>query len=71
MKGQHEFHGAEKHSIHVISDLLHKVSRWYELHREREMLASLSYEALKDIGMSRADVENESIKPFWNDPMHK
>ncbi|MDF9774392.1 DUF1127 domain-containing protein [Pseudomonas baetica] len=71
MKGQHVFHGAEKHSIHVISDLLHKVSRWYELHRERELLASLSDEALKDIGMSRADVENESIKPFWNDPMHK
>jgi uncharacterized protein YjiS (DUF1127 family) len=55
----------------VISDLLHKVGRWYELHRERELLASLSDEALKDIGMSRADVENESIKPFWNDPMHK
>jgi uncharacterized protein YjiS (DUF1127 family) len=31
----------------------------------------LSDEALKDIGMSRADVENESIKPFWSDPMHK
>ncbi|EJM76181.1 MULTISPECIES: DUF1127 domain-containing protein [Pseudomonas] len=71
MKGQHEFHGAEKHSIHLISDLLHKFGRWYELHRERELLASLSDEALKDIGMSRADVENESIKPFWNDPMHK
>lgn len=71
MKGQHEFQGSEKHSIHVISDLLHKVGRWYDLHRERELLASLSDEALKDIGMSRADVENESIKPFWNDPMHK
>jgi uncharacterized protein YjiS (DUF1127 family) len=35
------------------------------------MLASLSDEALKDIGMSRADVEFESVKPFWNDPMHK
>ncbi|MGH8374232.1 MAG: DUF1127 domain-containing protein, partial [Pseudomonas sp.] len=29
MKGQHEFHSAEKHSIHVISDLLHKFGRWY------------------------------------------
>jgi uncharacterized protein YjiS (DUF1127 family) len=71
MKGQHEYPAAEKHSIHLVSDLLHKFSRWYELHRERELLASLSDEALKDIGMSRADVENESIKPFWNDPMHK
>jgi uncharacterized protein YjiS (DUF1127 family) len=71
MKGQTEIQGAEKHSVHLISDLLHKVSRWYELHREREMLAGLSDEALKDIGMSRADVAFESVKPFWNDPMHK
>jgi uncharacterized protein YjiS (DUF1127 family) len=71
MKGQHEFQGTEHHSVHLISDLLHKISRWYELHRERELLASLSDEALKDIGMSRADVERESIKPFWQDPMHK
>ncbi|MGH8388616.1 MAG: DUF1127 domain-containing protein [Pseudomonas sp.] len=71
MKGQHEFQAAQNHSVHLISDLLHKVSRWYELHRERELLASLSDEALKDIGMSRADVEFESVKPFWNDPMHK
>jgi uncharacterized protein YjiS (DUF1127 family) len=71
MKGQHEHQSVEKHSIHVVSDLLHKFSRWYELHRERELLASLSDEALKDIGMSRADVEFESVKPFWSDPMHK
>ena len=71
MKGHHEIHGTEKHSVHLISDLLHKFSRWYELHKERELLASLSDEALKDIGMSRADVEFESVKPFWNDPMHK
>lgn len=71
MKGQIEHPVAEKHSVHLVSDLLHKFSRWYELHRERELLASLSDEALKDIGMSRADVEFESVKPFWNDPMHK
>ncbi len=53
MKGHHEIHGTEKHSVHLISDLLHKFSRWYELHREREMLASMSDEALKDIGLSR------------------
>ncbi|WP_433736385.1 DUF1127 domain-containing protein [Pseudomonas putida] len=71
MKGQHEHPAVEAHSHHLVSDLLHKFSRWYELHRERELLASLSDEALKDIGMSRADVEHESVKPFWNDPMHK
>ena len=71
MKGQHEYPEVEKRSIHVVSDLLHKFSRWYELHKEREMLASLSDEALKDIGMSRADIEFESVQPFWKDPMHK
>ena len=71
MKGQHEYPVLEKHSVHLVSDLLHKFCRWCELHKEREMLASLSDEALKDIGMSRADVEFESVKPFWNDPMHK
>ncbi|AXI62671.1 hypothetical protein DLD99_20060 [Pseudomonas kribbensis] len=71
MKGQREYAGEEKFSGHIVSDLLHKFSRWYELHRERELLASLSDEALKDIGVSRADVEHEAIRPFWDDPMHK
>jgi uncharacterized protein YjiS (DUF1127 family) len=71
MKGHDEYVGEGKHSIHVVSDLLHRFSRWYELHRERELLASLSDEALKDIGVSRADVEHEAVRPFWDDPMHK
>ncbi len=74
MKGQSESVTEEKvtgHALHSVSDLLHKFSRWYELHRERELLASLSDDALKDIGVSRADVEHESIRPFWDDPIHK
>jgi uncharacterized protein YjiS (DUF1127 family) len=35
------------------------------------MLAGMSDEALKDIGLSRADVERETVRPFWDDPMHK
>ncbi|MGG7648418.1 DUF1127 domain-containing protein [Pseudomonas sp. ES4] len=71
MKGQKGYVGVEKNSVHLISDLLHKFNRWYELHREREMLAGMSDEALKDIGLSRADVEHEAVRPFWDDPMHK
>ena len=41
MKGQHEYPAVEKHSIHLVSDLLHKFSRWYELHKEREPAKSL------------------------------
>ena len=73
MKGQREHVDESKFSGHghIVSDLLHKFSRWYELHRERELLSSLSDEALKDIGVSRADVEHEAVRPFWDDPMHK
>ena len=73
MKGQREYVDEAKFSGHghIVSDLLHKFSRWYELHHERELLAGMSDEALKDIGVSRADVEQEVVRPFWDDPMHK
>ncbi|MCE0460160.1 MULTISPECIES: DUF1127 domain-containing protein [Pseudomonas] len=73
MKGQKGYISIDKHSSHRFSlgELFHKFSRWYELHHERELLAGLSDEALKDIGVSRADVEQEVVRPFWDDPMHK
>lgn len=33
--------------------------------RQRQMLAELSDEMLKDIGVSRADVDGECRKKFW------
>lgn len=69
MKGQKGFITVEKHSIHLVTDLLHKINRWYELHREREMLAGMSDEALKDIGLTRADVAQEAERHFWQDPL--
>ncbi|MGF0241347.1 DUF1127 domain-containing protein [Rhodococcus sp. IEGM1300] len=71
MKGQKGFVTVEKHSFQWVADLLHRLGRWNELRRERHMLAGMSDEALKDIGLSRADVEHETIRPFWDDPMHK
>ncbi|SQF99773.1 Uncharacterized conserved small protein [Paucimonas lemoignei] len=47
------------------------VSRWYELHRQRRQLAKLSDEALKDLGLSRADVYREAEQHFWNDTMNR
>lgn len=38
---------------------------WLERMRERRQLAGLSDEILKDIGVSRADVEHVVEKPFW------
>lgn len=35
------------------------------LARERDSLASLSDAALKDLGLTRADIEDELRKPVW------
>jgi len=54
-----------------VFGLLHTVSRWQVLHRERQMLAGMSDDALKDIGLSRIDVEQEIHRHFWEDPLRK
>jgi uncharacterized protein YjiS (DUF1127 family) len=43
--------------------------RWLTLYHQRQELARLSDDTLKDIGMSRADIEREVARPFWYDPM--
>ncbi|WP_219061667.1 DUF1127 domain-containing protein [Pseudomonas sp. UMAB-08] len=55
----------------LISMITRQLLRWYELHRQRQQLASLSDDALKDIGLSRADTQQEVERPFWNDPMKR
>lgn len=44
-----------------------KFSRWRQLRRERYALRYLSDDMLKDIGLSREDVQRESRRPFWDD----
>ncbi|WP_268797293.1 DUF1127 domain-containing protein [Pseudomonas huanghezhanensis] len=53
----------------AFSSLVGHMRRWLQLHRERRQLASMSDDALKDIGLSRADVLQEVERPFWDDPM--
>lgn len=38
---------------------------WQERHRERRNLAMLGDHMLKDIGVSRADIDLETSKQFW------
>ena len=38
---------------------------WYDRWLEREQLAGLDEHALKDVGLTRADVDPEIRKPFW------
>lgn len=40
---------------------------WQQRARSRRLLAALPDEALKDIGLSRADAVGESRKPFWRE----
>lgn len=48
-----------------------QIVRWHALYRQRQQLASLSDGMLKDIGLSRADIEPEVSRPFWDDPLRK
>ena len=55
----------------LFAGLFHTFARGQLLHQERQMLATLSDDALKDIGLNRADVEQESHRHFWEDPLRK
>jgi uncharacterized protein YjiS (DUF1127 family) len=45
--------------------LLDTIQVWLRRHEDRSRLAGLSDHLVRDIGLSRADVENEASKPFW------
>lgn len=46
-----------------------QLRRWWQLAEQRRRLARLDDAALKDLGLSRADVQQETERPFWDDPM--
>ncbi|MFY0750781.1 DUF1127 domain-containing protein [Pseudomonas sp. NIBRBAC000502773] len=68
MKGQRGFVLMAKRPF---SGLFHRIARWQALHGERQVLASLSDDALKDIGLNRGDVEQDRHLHFWQDPLRK
>jgi uncharacterized protein YjiS (DUF1127 family) len=43
------------------------LERWRERSRGRQHLRALSDHMLKDLGLLRADVENETANTFWRD----
>jgi uncharacterized protein YjiS (DUF1127 family) len=49
----------------LVVALFHLLSTWCDRARERRHLLQLGDEMLKDIGVSRVDVEREYSKPFW------
>lgn len=48
--------------------LIDRLLRALQVGRERRLLAGLDDAALKDIGLSRADVANECRRPAWDLP---
>ena len=56
----------ETRSAHgPIAALVRTVLLWQERASQRHHMAGLDDHALKDIGLSRADIEGEAAKPFW------
>lgn len=51
--------------VPVLDRVIETPIAWLERLRERRQLAGLSDSMLKDIGVSRADVEHLVEKPFW------
>lgn len=49
----------------VVTRTIGLVLTWQQRARERRQLASMDEFGLKDIGLTRVDVQRESDKPFW------
>ncbi len=49
----------------VLVAAVDRIHLWSELARQRRQLAGLSDHTLRDIGLTRADVEMEIRRPFW------
>ena len=45
----------------------HLVAAWRRRTRERREMARLDHRALRDLGLSEAQVRYEANKPFWRD----
>ena len=49
----------------ALRGLLHTVCAWRARARQRYALSMLDDHLLRDIGLTRADVDRETMKPFW------
>jgi uncharacterized protein YjiS (DUF1127 family) len=52
-------------SVGLASWVGRLIGTWRRRIRERQAFARLDYRELRDIGLSRWDVERELAKPFW------
>ncbi len=57
--------GASGGRVTSLGDIVTLVSRWAERSAQRRHLRELDDHLLSDMGLTRADVEQEASKPFW------
>jgi uncharacterized protein YjiS (DUF1127 family) len=48
-----------------VAELVKVLGAWSERAYQRRVLSTLDERMLKDLGLTRADVEREATKPFW------
>jgi len=58
-------HGPSATLADIAGALLKTVAVWRERARQRRVLATMDDYLLKDIGLTRVDVDHEAGKPFW------
>ncbi len=51
--------------LELLGDLIELALVWLQRSRERRELGAFSDHMLKDLGVSRADIDHEVSKPFW------
>jgi uncharacterized protein YjiS (DUF1127 family) len=54
-------------SLHALRRVPHIIRHWFERAESRRALTTLSDYELRDIGLTRNDVDRELMKPFWRD----
>ncbi len=68
---QPQYRANRHHALHALSDagnhFVMTLRDWSRRSRERAELAALDDRMLKDIGLTRADAEFLSNKPFWRE----
>jgi uncharacterized protein YjiS (DUF1127 family) len=59
---QARWHAHESRRLAALLDL---IRTWRRRAYERQMLAGMNDQLLRDIGITRCDAMNEASKPFW------
>jgi uncharacterized protein YjiS (DUF1127 family) len=49
----------------VVAHIVNVLATWWRAHSDRRHLSAMNDEMLRDVGLSRSDVEREFQRPFW------